>query len=191
MLEYIPDSPVPPPPSPLDSDIELRRATPDDLARVTAVVHDATRRMQEKGFHMWRLYLTEVGAAQIRRRVFGDGGAAAYLATRRADGCDVGVFGLEWSDPEIWGDVRGNDGRAGYVHMLAVHRIARGTGLGERLLRHAESLIAARGRPLFRLDCWRGSEFLKSFYPRVGFTVVGEDPVQGVLLWEKPVGVVT
>jgi hypothetical protein len=69
--------------------------------------------------------------------------------------------------------------------MLCVHRVAGGSGLGERMIRVAERIIAARGRELFRLDCWRRSEFLRGFYARLGFRVVEDDQQQGVLLWEK------
>jgi hypothetical protein len=56
-------------------------------------------------------------------------------------------------------------------------------------MRLAERIIAARGRELFRLDCWRRSEFLRGYYARLGFTIVEDDVEQGVLLWEKRLSV--
>jgi ribosomal protein S18 acetylase RimI-like enzyme len=171
----------------LDDGLLIRRATPADFDRVLAVVHDATRRVQEKGFHMWRLYLTEQGLQQVQRRVSGANGEEVYVVERASDDHPIGTFAIEWSDREIWGDGRGGDGRGGYVHMLAVHRAARATGLGERMLGIAEQVIASRGREFFRLDCWRGSEFLRGYYARMGFNIVEENPKQEILLWEKRV----
>ena len=143
---------------------------------------------------MWRLYLTDEGFQQVQRRVIGASGEEVYLVFRHGDDGDdddddhrqpIGTFAIEWADREIWGEARGGDDCAGYVHMLAVHRTARGTGLGERMVRFAEQRIAERGREFFRLDCWRRSEFLLAYYARLGFTVVDDDQKQGVMLWEK------
>lgn len=178
----------PPPKIQLGADhVTIVRATPDDLERVLGVVHDSTRRVQELGFAVWRLYLTEEGTDQVRARVNGDGGAEVYLAVRASDGRAVGTFALVWGDPEMWGEARGNDGRAGYVHTLAVHREAKHQRLGEHLLGTAEGLVAEHGMKVLRLDCWRRSEFLRAYYARLGFRAVEEDEKQGILLWEKRV----
>jgi ribosomal protein S18 acetylase RimI-like enzyme len=177
-------------PAPISLDIPgvtVRRATLDDLDRVRAVVHDATRRVQEKGFPECTLYLTEKGEARILARLRGEGGAETFIATRASDDRDVGVYTLTWDDVRHWGDTLGNDGRAGYVHMLNVHRAAARLGVGERLLRHAESLIAGQPRPLFRLDCWNGNPFLHEYYARMGFTMVGRNAERQLSLWEKRV----
>jgi ribosomal protein S18 acetylase RimI-like enzyme len=170
-----------------DDAITIRRATLADLNRVRAVVHDATRRVQEKGYPECRLYFTEKGEGYIRARVRGDGGQVTYLATRNCDGRDVGVYTLSWDDVKHWGDTLGNDGRAGYVHMLNVHRDAARTGVGARLLRHAESLIAAALRPLVRIDCWNGNPFLLAYYARAGFAPAAHQLRADLVLWEKAV----
>jgi ribosomal protein S18 acetylase RimI-like enzyme len=170
----------------LDDGVVIRRATPDDFGRVLAIVQDAARYLQDvKGMTMWRLYLTDEGVAHVRSRVNGDVGTEVYLAVRDDDpNSPLGAFSLQWSDPEIWGE-QGDDGLAGYVHMLNVHRSARGTQLGSRLLRFAEGVIAERGRGWFRLDCWRGSAFLAAYYPQRGFTLVRDDVAEDRLLWAK------
>lgn len=170
--------------------VHVRRATLADLDRVRAVCHDATRRVQEKGFAEHKLYLTEKGEARILSRVRGDESTHVYLATRSYDGCDVGVYALLWRDVKHWGERLGNDGQAGYVEMLNVHRIARRTGLGARLLRHAEGVIAAARRSFVRLYCWDKSEFLIDFYQRMGFSRSAyQRPDDDILLWQKRVGV--
>jgi GNAT superfamily N-acetyltransferase len=168
-------------------DFTARRATLGDLDAVLHVVQDSTRRMQAKGLSQWKLYLTEAGVQRIRRRVEGASGEEVHLITRPGDDDAVGVVSIEWSDHEYWGD-RGNDGLAGYIHMLAVHRLARGTRLGERIVAWAERLIHSRGRSLSRLDCWAGSAFLPSYYECLGYARVGHvGSVNGSLLMEKRV----
>jgi hypothetical protein len=72
--------------------------------------------------------------------------------------------------------------------MLAVHRLARGTGLGERIVRWSEQLIASRGRRFARLDCWAASTFLPGYYERLSYTCVDQvGGPNGSCLFEKQV----
>jgi GNAT superfamily N-acetyltransferase len=168
-------------------DITMVRASAEDFDAVLEVVQDATRRMQENGLTHWRLYLTDAGVRQVQRRVAGAAGEEVYLARRADDGRAVGAVSIEWSDREYWSD-RGDDGLAGYVHMLCVHRLARGTGLGEQILQWAEQLITSRGRALARLDCWAASPFLPQYYERLGYARQGiKGGPNGALLMEKRV----
>ena len=169
------------------SGFTAHRATLADLDAVLVVVQDSTRRMQEKGLSQWRLYLTDAGEPRIRRRVEGAASEEVYLFKRPSDDHAVGVVSIEWTDHEYWGD-RGVDDLAGYIHMLAVHRLARGTCLGERIVAWAERLVASRGRPLARLDCWAGSPFLPGYYERLGYARVGHvGSANGSILMEKRV----
>jgi ribosomal protein S18 acetylase RimI-like enzyme len=163
----------------------IRRASQADFDAVLEVVHDATRRVQEKGYPQWRLYLTDEGMAQVRDAVAGVNGAEVYLVERH--GRAIGTFRIQWSDRECWGE-RGDDGTAGYIHMVAVHRAAKGQALGERMIARAERLIAARGRRFARLDCWCRSPFLTTYYPRLGYLVQQVDGApKGVMNFQKAV----
>src|SRR6185369_3267866 len=133
----------------LDERTNIRRAGAADFEVVLAVVRDAARRVQDIGLSQWRLYLTDAGIVQVRSAVDGVDGMEVYLAER--DRRAVGTFRVQWRDRDCWGE-RGDDGQAGYVHMLAVHRDARREGLGAKMLAWAERLIARRGRPFCRLD---------------------------------------
>jgi ribosomal protein S18 acetylase RimI-like enzyme len=169
----------------LDDRTTIRRATAADFDAVLAVVHDATRRVQEKGFPQWKLYLTDAGVGQVRDAVSGVNGTEVYLAER--DGKPVGTFRIQWSDGDCWADV-GHDGRAGYIHMLAIHRVAKGEALGERMLAWAERRVAQAGREFARLDCWCRSPFLPTYYPRLGYVERKIDGVtKGVMNFEKAV----
>jgi protein-tyrosine phosphatase len=119
--------------------------------------------------------------------VGGTSGQEVYLAWRDAGDRAVGAVSIEWCDREYWA-ARGIDGRAGYIHMLAVHRLARGTGLGERIVRWAEQLIRSRGRRFARLDCWAASTFLSAYYERLGYACVDQvGGPNGSRLFEKQV----
>ena len=170
----------------LGGGVTIRRATPADFDRVLGVVQDAARWVQvEKRVPQWRLYLIEEGVNDVRAYVAGESGEEVYLASRGDE--PLGALTITWADPEIWGDA-GVEGRAGYLHMLSVHRVARGTNLGERMMRWAEGRIASTGRPLARLDCWAGSTFLPGYYPRLGYTCVAcKGGRNGVVLFEKRV----
>jgi ribosomal protein S18 acetylase RimI-like enzyme len=169
----------------LDERTTIRRANGADFDAVLAVVHHATRRVQEKGFPQWKLYLTDEGINQVRDAVDGVDGTEVYLAERQ--GKPVGAFRIQWSDGDCWADV-GHDGRAGYVHMLATHRVAKGEALGERMLAWAERRIARKGRELARLDCWWRSPFLPTYYLRLGYIERKIDGApRGVMNFEKAV----
>lgn len=168
-------------------DILMRRASGTDANVVTEIVQDSARRMQEKGLTQWRLYLTEAGVQRVRDRVAGAGGEEVYLAWIAPEDRPVGAVSIEWSDREYWSD-RGEDGQAGYVHMLCVHRAGRGRGLGAAIVRWAETLIASRARRFARLDCWAASPFLPGYYESLGYTRQGTNGgPNGALLMEKQV----
>jgi ribosomal protein S18 acetylase RimI-like enzyme len=169
----------------LDERTTIRRAGTEDFDAVLAVVQDATRRVQEKGYPQWRLYLTDEGIGQVRDAVAGVDGTETYLAER--DGNSIGTFRVQWNDRDCWAE-RGFDGLAGYVHMLAVHRDAKHEGLGEKMLLWAERLIASRGKEFCRLDCWCRSPFLTTYYPRLGYVALQVDGVpKGVMNFQKAV----
>ena len=145
----------------------LRRASVDDAETVLAIVQGAARWVQDvKGVPQWRLYLTEPGIRSVHARLAGEGGAQVYLALR--GGIPAGAFVIQWADRECWGH-RGDDGLAGYIHMLSVAPAFHGLKLGERMVRWAERHIATL-RPLARLDCWSRSAALCAYYARLGYT---------------------
>jgi ribosomal protein S18 acetylase RimI-like enzyme len=157
-------------PAHVEGQAKMRRAAKEDADVVVAIVQDAASWLKQRGSTQWRLYLGEKGARHIRNRVAGADGSEVYLAMRNS--VPVGTFSLQWDDPNCWDD-RGVDGRAGYLHMLAVHRVARGTALGRIMLDFATRTIASRGRELIRLDCWAGNPALCDYYLKLGFTHVG------------------
>ena len=146
----------------------LRRATPDDLDTVLAIVRGAAEWLVEKGRPDWRSYLTPAGFRRIQDRVNGAEGVEVYLASQDQSDAAAGVFSVEWSDRLHW-DAVGEDGLAGYIHMLAVDRAARGAGVGKRMVQAAETVIERHGRQFARLDCGAYNAFLCGYYRSLGY----------------------
>jgi GNAT superfamily N-acetyltransferase len=102
-----------------------------------------------------------------RRRVTANAEAGeVHLAS--VDGVVVGTVTLQWEDPRFWGE-DGTDGRAGYVHRLAVRRAHAGSGLGARLLGWADEQVREAGRDRLRLDVVSDNGPLRRYYERSGF----------------------
>jgi len=89
------------------------------------------------------------------------------LIVARWDGEPAGTLALQTSDVPTWGS---DDGRALYVHSLAVSRQFAGQRVGEQLLRWAEAeAVSQKNRNSLRLDCWSGNHALRRYYTNVGF----------------------
>jgi GNAT superfamily N-acetyltransferase len=140
-------------------DLVVRRATPDDRRTVLAVLDEAAAWLAARGVVQW--------PARFRPEWIepGLGSGEVWLAERA--GVAVGTFTLQWSDP-LWPD----DGRAGYVHRLAVRRSAGGSG--RWLLDRAADSAREHGRDLLRLDCDAGNPALRRYYESAGFRHSGD-----------------
>ena len=150
-------------------ELTLTRAGVGEADSVIALVQARARWLEERGIPQWRLYLKKEAAAEIREHIDGKHGAEIYLA-RDKSGL-AGAFCIEPRDVETWKE-RGDDGKAAYIHMLTVAIERKGCGIGPKLLRLAEEVIAARGLEFARLDCWAGNPFLVQYYPRFGYVPV-------------------
>lgn len=84
------------------------------------------------------------------------------------DGKTVGTVQVGLAD-------KPNQPHRGDLMKLLVHRSARGLGLSRRLMDHAETEAAGRGRTLLVLDTATGSE-AEAIYPRFGWERVGVIP---------------
>ena len=97
----------------------------------------------------------------------------------------AGSVSVFWDDRLAWGD-EGDDGRAGYIHLLV------GRSHGRDLLDAAERLIVERARPLARLDCVVSGAYLRHFYEAAGYRYVrdtnfgGREDIPLCRLYEKP-----
>jgi ribosomal protein S18 acetylase RimI-like enzyme len=80
-----------------------------------------------------------------------------FVATRDEDGALVGTV------------MAGYDGHRGWLYSLAVNPDARRLGIGTRLVRHAESALAAIGCLKLNLQVLTEKPDVLSFYDRLGY----------------------
>ena len=65
----------------------------------------------------------------------------------------------------------GYDGHRGWLYAIAVHPDWRRTGLGSRLVRHAEQALASRGCMKVNLQLLASNEATAAFYRSLGYAV--------------------
>jgi ribosomal protein S18 acetylase RimI-like enzyme len=161
--------------------LEVREARIADLDAVMSMLEEAARWMIRRGIEGWT-----PGAFSRRRIADLMESGEMYLAL--LDGKPVGIFALQWSDRETWGNVPDD---AGYVHGLAIRRDFAGMGLGLEMLRRTEHMVYRAKRECLRLDCVADNEALNEYYRRAGFGYRGRAVIRGlaVSLYEKRVGV--
>lgn len=156
-------------------------ACAEDAETVLSIMQEASQWLRSRGITQWSWTFTEEGAAHIARRIVEGGVFLAFLGEEA-----VGVIRLLWEDAIIWGEP-GADGQAGYVHMFAIRRTVGGQGVGEAMLRWAETMFAAAGRRYIRLDTNDNNAGICAYYERLGFESRGISLSHGnaVRLYEK------
>jgi ribosomal protein S18 acetylase RimI-like enzyme len=65
----------------------------------------------------------------------------------------------------------GYDGHRGWLYAIAVHPNCRRTGLGSRLVRHAEQALVSAGCMKVNLQLLATNEATAAFYKSIGYTV--------------------
>ena len=158
----------------------VRRAQPQELEAVVAVLREAAQWLIDTAHPLWRL------ADFTPESLAGAVGAGEYFIACDGEG-PVGVIKLEWEDPLFWPDVP--TGKGLYLHKLAGVRHAAGRGVTDALLNFASAHAAALGRVYLRLDCAADRPSLCQVYERRGFRFHSHRTVGSyfVARYERPV----
>jgi GNAT superfamily N-acetyltransferase len=141
----------------------LTNPSEDDLAALSAVLIDCVEGGASVGFMP---PMTETKARAFWQRVAGDvarGARALFVA--EIDGVIVGTVQLVLEQPE-------NQPHRADVSKMLVAAAARRHGLGERLMRIAESAARALGKSVLVLDTCEGTT-ADRLYTRLGWSRVG------------------
>ncbi len=147
------------------SGAEFVRATSADVAEVLAVLDRAAARLAAAGIRQWPpRFAAEWVTPAVER-------GETWLV--RAGGRTAATVTLDWSDP-LWSD---HEGRAGYVHRMAVDRWAAGTG--RAVLAWAADRARTEGAAALRLDCVAANPGLRAYYEAAGFHHRGDVEVGG------------
>ena len=156
------------------SDIVIRKAGPDDAAALKAILRDTFE-------STWLPQLTPEAAAIYQRQ----DRPAAYVGERGL------LFVVAEIDGAIVGFVDWNGDFVNALHVLATH--AR-SGVGSRLMDHAEAAMAAAGHAQARLETDTFNTRSQAFYARRGYREAGRYPDEEwnsgltTLLLVKPLG---
>src|SRR5207249_4921570 len=131
--------------------------------------------------NMWTWVHTDSGRKIVRERIRDH---EAYLAL--SEHKPIATFAMQWADEATWGE-RGADGQAGYIHGMAVSRIAAGKGIGAALIQFAQNFSAERRKHFLRLDCMDDNPSLCAYYEKLGFKRAGVKQGTGwsAALYEK------
>jgi ribosomal protein S18 acetylase RimI-like enzyme len=93
------------------------------------------------------------------------------------------LFFVADEDGEILGTaMAGYDGHRGWLYTIAVRPDSRRTGLGARLVRHAEAALASLGCMKVNLQLLASNEATVAFYTSLGYSVEPRISMGKVLL---------
>lgn len=136
------------------TDITLRAATPDDVAILIPLVNDAYRKSEGHVFPE----STRIERGDLLARV-------DSVVVAEIDGRVAGCMQFELHDD--------------YAHfgLLSVHVGLQGTGVGSRLIEHAELVARAAGCSVMRIEVVKEGGRVP-YYERRGYRVTAETPGQ-------------
>ena len=164
--------------------MQLRLATPADVAAALAVIRRVVPLMQAGGNHQWddsypnaevfehdvalgQLWLAEIGGSVA--------GVAALTAEQEPEYADAG---WDLDEPSV------------VVHRLAVDPAFRGEGVAAALMLQAEAVARARRAWVVRVDTSTANSATQRLFPKLGYALAGEIdlaacPGQRFLCYEK------
>lgn len=149
------------------TDLTIRQARTDDLAKLVDMYMAAQRWLAEIGSDQWSNNSEEKTRSRLGESI--ERGSCWIAEIERVP---VGMITVDDNaDPEFWKSQDDPDS-ALYVHRMVVDRLAVGKGIGGSLLDWAEDLAASLGRKWLRLDAWRTNAPLHAYYRRQGFDQV-------------------
>lgn len=143
-------------------DLTLRQAEESDKSLIIHIKQDAASWLESKGIHQWAGILMAPGEDMVYKRVHE---GEVYLALKGAQA--VGTISILWEDPISWGE-QGLDGKAGYMHGIAILRQYAGKGVGRDIIRWASDLIHGKDK-VVRLDCMAENPRINEYYRQLQF----------------------
>jgi RimJ/RimL family protein N-acetyltransferase len=144
--------------------ISIVRGEPDRVSDILRLLQEAANWMERNGIKQWT------------PGQFNEKDIAGYFADRHVylaldDDALVGMFTLQFSDPQYWGSK--NDESYAYLHRLAVAGSHRSQGLGQHMLQYAVVLAKELGCSGLRFDTVAHNIKLNRYYQSLGFHYMG------------------
>jgi len=163
--------------------INLRKARPDEMDKVLKLLKEAALWLRGKKINYWQQWLDPPPnfVSWIQRGFDND----EFFIVEQ-DGNTAGCFRLQWQDPQFWGQ---KIYKAGYIHSFTVKRELAGQGTGYKLLKLIEDYCRDNGKNLLRLDCGTDIPGIRKYYEKFGFKWVEDTVYAGYLttLYEKQI----
>ncbi len=159
----------------------VRKASSAEKAVVLGIKQDAARWLEAKGIHQWAGILMAQGEDFVHKPVQE---GESYLLFQGDH--PIGTITITWEDSVSWGE-KGKDGKAGYLHGMAVLRKYAGKEIGKQLLDWAMGVIRAKGKTV-RLDCMAENPRINRYYRDMAFESKGQATLPSgfkVSLYEK------
>jgi predicted N-acetyltransferase YhbS len=141
-------------------EISIRQAALEDAAKVSAILQEAARWLEDRGAPLWQL--DELSATSITSDL---AGGLFFIA--EDNGEPAGTIRFQLEDPQFWPDIP--PGMSAFVHRLAVRRRHAGGIVASELLKWAAARTRMLGRQFLRLDCDAARPWLRAVYERFGF----------------------
>ncbi|NNE66864.1 MAG: GNAT family N-acetyltransferase [Pyrinomonadaceae bacterium] len=141
------------------NELEIRRATEDDIGEISLILTEAATWLESKGEKLWEA--DELTPEKIESEVLK---GLFWLAA--FEGNTAGCFRYQKADLEYWDDVPHED--SAFIHRVAVRRNFSGLGLSGAMIEWAKLKAIADGRRYLRLDCADRPK-LRRVYEDMGF----------------------
>ncbi len=146
--------------------IEMRQANMADVPALVSILQEAAEFKASQDDNIWG---SDPFTAEKVEGMVTDGDT--HIAS--VNGHAAGSVTLPWSDERKWGPGKGNDGRALYIHRMAVNNRFRGRyRVGELMIVWAGAQVLRANREYLRLDCSYDNPRLSAYYERRGFKEV-------------------
>ncbi|RCX23576.1 acetyltransferase (GNAT) family protein [Fontibacillus phaseoli] len=151
---------------------QIGLADEDDTELVRSLLIEAATWMESSGIKQWNpeQFTEEVISSYFTNR-------DVYLLLRADDHDPAGLFTLQTSDCDYWGEL--NDEGYSYLHRLTVRPTYRGHALGRELIYWAAKRSRSLGRKGLRFDCWNENRKLNPYYRELGMEERGLGKLNG------------
>ena len=148
--------------------MNLRRATLDDVPAVMAVIGRVVPLMRASGNLQWddtypnpEVFARDIAKEQLWVAEI-DGSIAGVAAITDEQEPEYARVGWDITEPAI------------VVHRVAVDPQLRGRGVAEALMRQAEAVAIERGITVLRVDTNTQNQATQRLFPKLGYTFSGE-----------------
>jgi|SRR5581483_202912 len=147
-------------------DLSVRQAGEADKSLVLHIKQEAATWLEDKGIFQWAGILMAQGEDMVYKRVHQ---GEVYLISKGA--MAIGTVSVLWEDPISWGE-KGTDGKAGYLHGLAILPNYNHKGIGQAIIKWAQEYIKSKGK-IVRLDCMAENPRINQYYKDLQYNYVG------------------